>query len=150
MSFAERINSGEVSADEVINLLVTSAKNRKYMEDFEHANIETVELGSNVIFILNEPYIEENSMKLSKTVIKSIDIPQTIGKRISQIRKELGLTQEELADSIGVEKSTVAHYESNRRLPRVDIMVRISDVLECSLDYLMKGKWDISLVGKVL
>lgn len=63
------------------------------------------------------------------------------GKRISDRRKELKMTQQQLADSLGL-----ASYQHISRIERgiegcsIDLLSDISDVLHISTDYLLKGK----------
>ena len=57
-----------------------------------------------------------------------------LGKYIADRRKQLHLTQEELGSRIGVSKSAVAKWETNRGLPDRDNLKRLSDVLNISTD----------------
>jgi len=54
----------------------------------------------------------------------------TMGQR----RKEIGLTQFELAERLGVHRVTVARYESGLRTPPPDVAERIAKELEWSLE----------------
>lgn len=62
-----------------------------------------------------------------------------IAQRIQDLRKEKGLTQEELADQIGVSRQAVSKWESAQSLPEYDKLILLSDFFEVSTDYLMKG-----------
>ena len=53
----------------------------------------------------------------------------TFAERIKQARQAAGLTQQQLADQIGVGKSTVAQYEEGRRRPRLRYVERLSKAL---------------------
>jgi len=66
----------------------------------------------------------------------------TLGERLRMLRKEKGLTQEELGRIIGVEKSTISYYESNRSTPNDEIKAKLADFFGVSLDYLL-GRTDI-------
>lgn len=72
----------------------------------------------------------------------------TIGQRLKQLRKELGLTQSEFAKKIEIDEKQYANYESTRNTPGVNILLKVADFCEVSLDYLATGK-DIS-IGKKL
>jgi len=61
-------------------------------------------------------------------------------ERLKKSRKNAGLTQEELATRIGVERSSVGKYESTSTIPSPDVLARISKVLNVSTDYLLTGK----------
>lgn len=62
-----------------------------------------------------------------------------IGKRIKQLRLELNLTQEELAQKIvSVKgKSSIANYENGANLPSDEVKLKMCEIFNCSLDYLM-------------
>ncbi len=57
------------------------------------------------------------------------EIPQ-IGNIVSSARKNMGMTQIELARKIGVTKQTISAVENNHRLPQLDVLYRIGIVLE--------------------
>lgn len=50
----------------------------------------------------------------------------TVGEMIRKLRKENKLTQAELANSIGVSKSSIEKYEANRTLPSSDIQDKLA------------------------
>ena len=62
--------------------------------------------------------------------------------RIKQLREEFGYTQQDLANKIDGAKSTIAMYENETRKPSMDILIKLSEILDCSIDYLL-GKSDI-------
>jgi transcriptional regulator with XRE-family HTH domain len=61
----------------------------------------------------------------------------TFGERLKKARIEKGLTQEQLANLIGVAKSTVTGYEKNNREPNFFIIKKILEVLNISFNDLM-------------
>ncbi len=52
-----------------------------------------------------------------------------IGNRIAQLRKERGMTQEQLAGAVGVTREAVAMYEIGQRVPKDEVKVALSNVL---------------------
>jgi len=62
-------------------------------------------------------------------------------ERIKTRRKLLGFTQKELGDKIGASEFTVSKYERAVNEPDIYTLYLLSDVLECSVDYLV-GKVD--------
>lgn len=60
----------------------------------------------------------------------------SIGSRIKQRRTELHITQEQLADQIGVTKGAIANYENEVSTPKIGLMYRLMDVLDCDANYL--------------
>ena len=49
----------------------------------------------------------------------------------------LYINQKELVDKIGVTPATISCYLKGSRTPKVDVIIKISRVLECSMDYLI-------------
>jgi transcriptional regulator with XRE-family HTH domain len=64
-----------------------------------------------------------------------------LSQRIKELRKEMGLTQLELSERIGVSPSTVGGYEQGVREPDRTMAIKMADLFGCSLDYLM-GRTD--------
>lgn len=60
----------------------------------------------------------------------------TTGERIAARRDELGLKQYQVAEQIGVTKTTMSKYENNVNIPNADILARLAAVLRTSADYL--------------
>ncbi|MGB9919265.1 MAG: helix-turn-helix domain-containing protein [Moorellales bacterium] len=65
------------------------------------------------------------------------DVHATLGRRIAYARKLRGLTQAQLADRLGVDHRTVAHWEANTRRPDPGTLREIAMVLDVSADYLL-------------
>lgn len=57
---------------------------------------------------------------------------------IKKFREKKGITQQELAAVLGVGQSTVAMWESNKSLPRVDTLKAIAKALGCTIDELLE------------
>lgn len=66
-------------------------------------------------------------------------ILQEIGKRILDRRKQLGLTQEALAEKAEVTTQFVSYAESGKRAMRPENLLKISEALGVSADYLLTG-----------
>lgn len=62
----------------------------------------------------------------------------SIGKKIKEMRKEKGLTQEELAGEWLISRSTISSWETDRSHPDLEMIVRICDYFDISLDYLLR------------
>ena len=58
-------------------------------------------------------------------------------ERLKASRKEVGLTQVELAKILKVSKGTVGMWETGKREPKFDTMAHLSRVLNKSVDYLL-------------
>ncbi len=62
-----------------------------------------------------------------------------IADRIQHLRKTKGISQEELADKIGVSRQSVSKWESEQTSPDIEKIILMSDYFEVSTDYLLKG-----------
>ena len=62
-----------------------------------------------------------------------------LADRIQQLRKRKGISQEELADRIGVSRQAVSKWESGQTSPDLEKIVLLSDYFEVTTDYLLKG-----------
>ena len=63
-----------------------------------------------------------------------------VGKLISNIRKNKGLTQQELANRLGVSSKTISKWECGNGLPDVSMLKKVSEILEISVEELLEGK----------
>ncbi|MGF2053428.1 helix-turn-helix domain-containing protein [Vagococcus fluvialis] len=70
-----------------------------------------------------------------------------IAETIKVNRKQMKLTQDELAEKIHVSRQTISSWENSKSLPDVTSLVLLSDVYQISLDELIKG--DISMIKKL-
>lgn len=61
----------------------------------------------------------------------------SFGLRLQKARKEKNISQEDLAKQLGIARSSVANYETDRNFPTADILDKISKILDCSTDYLL-------------
>ncbi len=61
-----------------------------------------------------------------------------LSEQLKIIRKANKFTQQELADAIGIERSTYASYETGRNKPDVVLLKRIADVFGVSSDFILE------------
>ena len=61
----------------------------------------------------------------------------TLGEKIKEVRKQCGLSQEQLAEKMAVSRSAVAKWEANNGLPDVDNLKSLAQLLNVSVDYLL-------------
>ncbi|MBD5395115.1 MAG: helix-turn-helix domain-containing protein [Lachnospiraceae bacterium] len=62
-----------------------------------------------------------------------------VADRIQSLRKSKGISQEELADQIGVSRQAVSKWESEQSTPDIEKIILLSDYFEVTTDYLLKG-----------
>lgn len=66
----------------------------------------------------------------------------TIGSRIAQKRKALGMTQEDLAQQLGVSSQAVSKWENDISCPDISLLPNLAKVLSCTTDAILSGKED--------
>lgn len=59
--------------------------------------------------------------------------------RIQHLRKSKGISQEELADKVGVSRQAVSKWESEQSTPDIEKILLLSDFFDVTTDYLLKG-----------
>ena len=69
-------------------------------------------------------------------------------ERLRLLRKKHGYTQVSLAETIGVSKGTVAMWETGKRTPDFDTLIRLSDLFDVRTDYIL-GKSNDSSSAKL-
>lgn len=62
-------------------------------------------------------------------------------EKIRLIRSKNRLSQEELADKLGVSRQTVSKWESGISYPEIDKLIAVSDMFDVSIDYLLKDNY---------
>ena len=65
---------------------------------------------------------------------------ESIGKRISKYRKEKGLTQESLAERVGVSSQAVSKWENDASCPDISLLPQLCGELGITTDELLTGK----------
>ena len=68
-----------------------------------------------------------------------------IGKNIRQLRAAKNMTQDELAQRLFVTRQTVSNYETGRSRPDVDMLVKISEILDTDIHRLIYGPEPVKL-----
>lgn len=58
---------------------------------------------------------------------------KTAGEQIAENRKKKGLTQQALADAVGLKRLTISKYEQNLTNPSIPVLQKIADTLDCEL-----------------
>jgi transcriptional regulator with XRE-family HTH domain len=75
--------------------------------------------------------------RVSRLKLPPIDAEESIGERLTRIRKERGFTQVELASKIGIIQSLVSSYESSALKLSAEMAVRFAQALGVSTDDLL-------------
>ena len=65
----------------------------------------------------------------------------SIGRKIRTRRKELGVTQEYIANCLDINPSHISNIECGRTNPSLTALINIANVLQCSVDYFINGEY---------
>lgn len=65
-------------------------------------------------------------------------------KGLKQIRKERRLTQLKVAMDLNISREALSHYENNKREPSIEMLIKMSEYFNVSIDFLINGKEFIS------
>ena len=63
----------------------------------------------------------------------------TTGEKLAVLRKKKNLTQEQLAEILGVSRQSVSRWEMDVAFPETEKLIKIGKILDCSIDYLLKA-----------
>lgn len=79
------------------------------------------------------------SYNVSEEINQRRMICMRIGKRLSELRKKHGFTQEQLADRLGTTRQAVSKWESEKSNPDLDYVIQMGKIFGVSMDYLLLG-----------
>ena len=63
-----------------------------------------------------------------------------IGKFLKELRKEKGLTQEQLAEKLNVSNRSISRYETGNNMPDISLLIEIADIFEVSIPEIINGE----------
>lgn len=63
-----------------------------------------------------------------------------IGSKLKEARMRTEFTQEQVSEMIGVSRQTISNWENEKSYPDIVSVIKLSDLYDVSLDYLLKGK----------
>jgi transcriptional regulator with XRE-family HTH domain len=66
-------------------------------------------------------------------------IMETVGSRIKQRRNELKLTQKQIYTETGISSGNLSDIENGKVLPSSSALINLSNILQCSIDWMLKG-----------
>ena len=69
-----------------------------------------------------------------------------IGKKVKELRHENNLTQQKMAQKIHIAQNTLSQIENNIANPSYDVLISISNLFQCSTDYLLGREDDLGNV----
>lgn len=62
-----------------------------------------------------------------------------VGNRLTELRKSMGLTQMEVAQKLGINRSSLTRYENGERIPKANELVELSQLYKVTVDYILLG-----------
>ena len=62
-----------------------------------------------------------------------------VGKRIAEIRREVGMTQEQLAEKAEISVVHLSNIELGKKLPGLAVLIRIAEALEVATDWILRA-----------
>ena len=73
---------------------------------------------------------------------------ETLGQRFARLRKEKGLTQDDIAQKVNISAQAVSKWENDISMPDISVLPLLSDILDITLDELLgkAKKQDVKLV----
>lgn len=60
-----------------------------------------------------------------------------LGERVKALRRQMGLSQGQLGERLGVTKSMVSSYETSMRMPSYAVLIKMAGIFHVSTDYLL-------------
>lgn len=72
-----------------------------------------------------------------------------IGNKLQRARTKANLTQEQVAEALGVSRQTISNWENEKTYPDIRSVVILSDLYDVSLDYLLKDKEETSMTNYI-
>ena len=72
-----------------------------------------------------------------------------IGEKLHKARTESKLTQEQVAQALGVSRQSISNWENERTYPDIISVVKLSDLYNVSLDYLLKEKEEVKMTSYI-
>ncbi len=144
----EKLKNENITATEIAKKLNISKKTlSNYINGDAYIPIEHLNNLSNILNTSID-YILGLSKNIKYSKYKNIENlnPIEIGSRIKKYRKENKITQDKLAQSIGITKSSISRYESGKNLILTICLYTICKKYHISADYLLgkidyKPKW---------
>ena len=67
----------------------------------------------------------------------------TIGEKIAQLRTEINISQEELAEKIDVSRQSISKWEMNQAMPQIDKILALCELFNISADELLRNEIDL-------
>lgn len=71
--------------------------------------------------------------------MKKLSTRQIFSQMLVKLRKSKDISRQQLADDLGVSVASIGYYETAKRVPDIEVLVKIADYFQVSCDELLKG-----------
>lgn len=68
--------------------------------------------------------------------------------KIKELREEQNLTQKDLGQKLGIAGHNIGDWERNKCEPSIEMLTKIADIFECSIDYLTGREDEFGIINK--
>jgi len=68
---------------------------------------------------------------------KNAKLPKVLGKKVQRQRKKIGLSQEAVADKVGISRAYMGYIEQGRNIPSLEVLEKVAKVLKVKLNELL-------------
>lgn len=68
---------------------------------------------------------------------KNAKLPKLLGKKVQRFRKKTGLSQEDVAHSVGISRAYMGYIEQGRNVPSLEVLQKVAKVLKVKLSDLV-------------
>lgn len=72
----------------------------------------------------------------------------TIGQKITQLRTNADISQEQLSETLGVSRQSISKWETDQALPQIDKILQIAELFNISTDELLRDKIELKDAGQ--
>lgn len=108
-----------------------------YEPNYENLSMLVCIFDVSLDYLLSD-YLEKSKERYLK--IKESELMKTLNifpQRLKELRLKKGLTQTELGKKIGVKQSSFTNWENGKREPNFETLIKLADLLEVSVDFLL-------------
>jgi len=92
-----------------------------------------------LLFAPERPYHFLCNEREMRTYFERNDIMETLGNRIARLRKRKDITQDQLAEYMGISAQTVSKWENDITCPDISALPRLADYFNVTVDELLRG-----------
>jgi transcriptional regulator with XRE-family HTH domain len=105
--------------------------------DISPKRLELLEKGD-IPYMKDDVQALQRVFKFNRKILKLLDIEKPLwAYRITETRSHYHMTQQQISDKLGISQTTYAGYETGRHQPDIETMIKLADLYNVDLNYLM-------------